>query len=188
MTAVPLPPGPRIPAVLQTLGFIVAPVKFIDAMRRRYGDVVTFSTSFDDGFVMVFDPEDIKTVFRAPPDRLRAGEANALLGTILGQRSVLLLDLQMSMTSTPVGGGLDSSSEAHTASPECHPPRSPSRALPVQREAEKVEGRATPLTPFSGRPKGEATGLLRVEGQAKRLEPLLEHVPHIRRVVRVFEA
>jgi cytochrome P450 len=87
-----LPPGPRLPAVLQTLGFILVPVQFIDAMRRRYGDIVTFSTSFDSGFVMVFDPELVKQVFRAAPDRLRAGEANALLGTILGQRSVLLLD------------------------------------------------------------------------------------------------
>ncbi|HEX3317376.1 MAG TPA: cytochrome P450 [Solirubrobacteraceae bacterium] len=91
MTAA-LPPGPRLPAVLQTLGFILVPVQFIDAMRRRYGDIVTFSTSFDSGFVMVFDPELVKQVFRAAPDRLRAGEANALLGTILGQRSVLLLD------------------------------------------------------------------------------------------------
>ena len=43
MTAVPLPPGPKLPAVLQTLGFIVAPVQFIDAMRRRHGDIVTFA-------------------------------------------------------------------------------------------------------------------------------------------------
>jgi len=78
--------------VLQTLGFILAPVQFIDAMRRRYGDIVTFATSFDSGFVMVFDPEVVKQVFRAPPDRLRAGEANALLGNMLGQRSVLVLD------------------------------------------------------------------------------------------------
>jgi cytochrome P450 family 135 len=92
VTAVSLPPGPKLPALLQTLGFILAPVQFIDAMRRRYGDIVTFSTSFDSGFVMVFDPDTVKQVFRAPPDRLRAGEANALLGTILGQRSLLLLD------------------------------------------------------------------------------------------------
>ena len=93
MTATaPLPPGPKLPAVLQTLGFIVSPVRFIDALRRRYGDIVTFSTSFDSGFVMVFDPDVVKQVFRAPPDRLRAGEANALAGPVLGQRSVLLLD------------------------------------------------------------------------------------------------
>src|SRR3954454_9510438 len=87
-----LPPGPRLPKFLQTLAFIFAAPKFFDWARRRYGDVVTMKTVFDSGFVMVFDPDIVKQVFRAPPDRLRAGEANALLGTILGRRSLLLLD------------------------------------------------------------------------------------------------
>ena len=39
-----------------------------------------------------FDPEVVKQVFQAPADQLRAGEANALLGPVLGERSVLLLD------------------------------------------------------------------------------------------------
>src|SRR5919112_4095100 len=41
---------------------------------------------------MVFDPDLLKKVFQAPPDQLRAGEANALLGQVLGERSVLVLD------------------------------------------------------------------------------------------------
>jgi cytochrome P450 len=49
-------------------------------------------TLFDDGFVMVFDPGLDKSVFQGPVERLHAGEANALLGPILGDRSVLLLD------------------------------------------------------------------------------------------------
>jgi cytochrome P450 family 135 len=87
-----LPPGPRLPATLQTLGFMFAGRRYLDWARRRYGDVVTMSTRFDSRFVMVFDPELLKQVFRAPPDQLRAGEANALLGALLGERSVLLLD------------------------------------------------------------------------------------------------
>ncbi|MEA2468815.1 MAG: cytochrome family [Thermoleophilaceae bacterium] len=87
-----LPPGPRLPKLVQTLGFLLAGRRFLDATRRRYGDVVTMSTAFDSKFVMVFDPELLKKVFQAPPDRLRAGEANALLGQVLGQRSVLVLD------------------------------------------------------------------------------------------------
>jgi cytochrome P450 len=87
-----LPPGPRLPKLVQTLGFMFAGRRFLDAMRRRYGDVVTMSTAFDERFVMVFSPELLKKVFQAPPDRLRAGEANALLGPVLGERSVLLLD------------------------------------------------------------------------------------------------
>jgi cytochrome P450 len=87
-----LPPGPRLPRALQTLGFILAPGRFIDASRRRYGDVVTFSSLFDSCFVMVFEPELVKQVFRGSPEQLRAGEANAVLGPVVGERSVLLLD------------------------------------------------------------------------------------------------
>jgi cytochrome P450 len=87
-----LPPGPKLPRVLQTAGFIFTPIRWIEANRRRYGDMVTFSTSFDAGFVMVFDPDLIKRVFQASPEQLRAGEANAVLEPVLGRRSVLLLD------------------------------------------------------------------------------------------------
>jgi len=86
------PPGPRLPAFIQTLGFMFMPARYIEACRRRYGDVVTFSTKFDSNFVMVFDPEVVKQVFQGSPDRLHAGKANALLGPALGERSVLLLD------------------------------------------------------------------------------------------------
>ena len=87
-----LPPGPKLPKLVQTLGFIFAGRRFLDACRRRYGDVVTMSTAFDAKFVMVFDPDLVKQIFQASPDRLRAGEANALLGQVLGERSVLVLD------------------------------------------------------------------------------------------------
>jgi Cytochrome P450 len=88
----PLPPSPRLPRVLQTAGFIVGGVPFLEAMRRRYGGAITMTTLFDDGFVMVFDPDLVKALFQGPPEGLHAGEANALLGPILGDRSVLLLD------------------------------------------------------------------------------------------------
>ena len=87
-----LPPGPGLPRALQTAGFMFFPRRFFDACRRRYGDAVTFGTAFDSRFVMLFDPELVKQVFQGGNEQLRAGEANALLGPILGQRSVLLLD------------------------------------------------------------------------------------------------
>jgi cytochrome P450 len=87
-----LPPGPRLPRFVQTLGFILGAARYLQWARRRYGDVVTMSTLFDSRFVMVFEPEIVKQVFKGPPEQLRAGEANALLGPILGERSVLLLD------------------------------------------------------------------------------------------------
>ena len=41
---------------------------------------------------MLFDPELVKEVFQGSNEQLHAGEANALLGPVLGERSVLLLD------------------------------------------------------------------------------------------------
>ena len=96
-----LPPGPRLPKIVQTLAFMFAGRRFLDGCRRRYGDVVTMSTAFDSRFVMVFDPDLLKKVFQAPPDRLRAGEANALLGQVLGQRSVLVLVVDQEQLAGP---------------------------------------------------------------------------------------
>ena len=87
-----LPPGPRLPRAAQTVGFVLGGPRFLEACRRRYGNAVTFSTLFDSHFVILFDPELVKAVFQGPPDQLHAGEANALLGPVLGERSVLLLD------------------------------------------------------------------------------------------------
>ncbi len=88
----PLPPGPTFPRWLQTLGFMVGGVRYLEWCRRRYGDVITMGTLFDRRFVMLFDPSAVKELFQGSHDGLHAGEANALLGPIVGQRSVLLLD------------------------------------------------------------------------------------------------
>ena len=91
MTAA-LPPGPRLPRLIQTAGFVIGGVRFLEACRRRYGNLVTLGTLFDSGFVMVFDPDLVKELFQGSNDQLHAGEANALLGPVLGERSLLLLD------------------------------------------------------------------------------------------------
>jgi cytochrome P450 len=87
-----LPPGPRLPRTIQTAAFIAGGVRFLELCRRRYGDVVTMRTLFDSPFVMVFDPALVKELFQGSNEQLHAGEANALLGPVLGERSVLLLD------------------------------------------------------------------------------------------------
>ena len=87
-----MPPGPNLPRSVQTLFFLLGPRRYIRYAARRYGPIVRMGTAFDPNFVMVFDPALVKEVFRAPPDRLRAGEANAVLEPALGTRSLLLLD------------------------------------------------------------------------------------------------
>ena len=92
MTATSLPPGPQYPRWLQTAGFMLGGVRYLESCRRRYGNVITMGTLFDKRFVMLFDPGAVKELFQGSGDGLHAGEANALLGPIVGQRSVLLLD------------------------------------------------------------------------------------------------
>jgi cytochrome P450 family 135 len=87
-----MPPGPRLPRIAQTAAFIFDPIRFLESSRRRFGDVVTFGTLFDSRFVMVFDPALVKQVFQGPHAQLNAGEANAVLGPVVGEQSVLLLD------------------------------------------------------------------------------------------------
>ena len=87
-----LPPGPPLPRLIQTAALMLFGVRFLDACRRRYGDLVTVGTVFDERIVMVFEPQLLRAVFQAPGSRLRAGEANALLRPVLGDRSVLVLD------------------------------------------------------------------------------------------------
>lgn len=87
-----MPPGPPLPRAVQTAAFMIGGMRFLDACRRRYGDAVTFGTLFDSRFVMLFDPSLVKELFQGSAERLHAGEANAMLGPIVGQRSVLLLD------------------------------------------------------------------------------------------------
>lgn len=87
-----LPPGPPLPASVQTALMLRWWSPFAFACRRRYGDVFTVRLAgFGDG-VYLANPEDIKTVFAGDPRVFHAGEANAVLGGMLGDSSVLVLD------------------------------------------------------------------------------------------------
>ncbi len=88
----PLPPGPRLPRLVQTAGFMFGGARFLEWAAGAMAGRCTCGRCSTSGFVMLFDPELVKEVFQGPHQQLNAGEANALLGPILGERSVLLLD------------------------------------------------------------------------------------------------
>jgi cytochrome P450 len=87
-----LPPGPPLPAFVQTLLFVLRPVEFLDWCHRLYGDCFTVDTLIFGREIEIASPALIKQVFTADPDVARAGEANQIMEPLLGQRSVLLLD------------------------------------------------------------------------------------------------
>jgi cytochrome P450 len=87
-----LPPGPRLPALLQGLRFVAEPVAFFERCRRRYGDPFTVHIPVSGRVVLFSDPAAIREIFTGDADVFRAGEANGILRGILGPRSLLLLD------------------------------------------------------------------------------------------------
>jgi cytochrome P450 len=87
----PLPPGPRMPRLVQTVGWLSRPYQFVERARARYGDVFTIKIGRDT-FVVLADPQDVKQVFTGDPAIFHAGAANVILLPFLGHKSVLLLD------------------------------------------------------------------------------------------------
>jgi cytochrome P450 len=87
-----LPPGPPLPAAVQTLLYLLRPIDFLTGCQRRYGDCFSIDTIVFGPEVVVASPELVKQVFSGDPDELHAGEANVVLEPLLGRRSVLLLD------------------------------------------------------------------------------------------------
>ncbi|HXB64849.1 MAG TPA: cytochrome P450 [Solirubrobacteraceae bacterium] len=87
-----LPPGPRMPTALQTLGFWSRPTTFLESARRRYGHRFSFRLIGQPQLVIISDPQEIREVFQAPPDVLHPGEGARILEPIVGANSVILLD------------------------------------------------------------------------------------------------
>src|SRR5919204_4403837 len=88
----PLPPGPRMPTFLQGIGWWNRPTAFMERCRARYGKRFTVRLPAQPPFVMISDPEELRELFRAPPDVLPPGEGARILEPVVGRNSVILLD------------------------------------------------------------------------------------------------
>ena len=66
--------------------------RFISACRRRYGSVFTMRIATMGTLVYLDNPAEIKKVFAGSPSVYHAGEANSMLGGLLGASSVLVID------------------------------------------------------------------------------------------------
>jgi cytochrome P450 family 135 len=87
-----LPPGPRLPYAVQTGLVWQLTGPFLRYCRRRYGPTFTLRAYPSKASVYITEPADLKAAFTADADVLHAGEANTILGPVLGKRSVLLAD------------------------------------------------------------------------------------------------
>jgi len=88
-----LPPGPREPAALQTIEWVVRPTALLRRAQARHGEPFTLRTAWSDApLVLVSDPAEIKRIYAAPADVLQAGDSSAFLAPFVGPSSILILN------------------------------------------------------------------------------------------------
>jgi cytochrome P450 len=87
-----LPPGPPEAPRRQILAWVRRPFAWLDECSRSYGETFTLRLASMPPMVVLSNPQAIREVFTGDPEILRSGEANALLATMLGHRSLLVLD------------------------------------------------------------------------------------------------
>ena len=88
-----LPPGPHWPALAQSVALLRFRHQFIPAMQRRYGDTFSLDILPEGRHLVVFHrPEHLKEIFAGDPEVFHAGKGNAILGPVMGEHSLLLVD------------------------------------------------------------------------------------------------
>ncbi|OLZ52373.1 hypothetical protein BS329_13680 [Amycolatopsis coloradensis] len=87
-----MPPGPRLPAVVQTLLWAVAPVKFGKACMRRYGSLFTVRILGFGEVVYICAPTGIRRILRDDAGNFDAAAANESIRFVVGGYSLLMAD------------------------------------------------------------------------------------------------
>src|SRR5918995_2935119 len=87
-----LPPGPRLPKTLQTVGWWTRTVPFLERCRARYGKRFTLRLLQSPPFVHLSNPDDVREIFPAPLEVRHPGEGAKVLEPVVGANSVILLD------------------------------------------------------------------------------------------------
>src|SRR4051794_32327689 len=87
-----LPPGPAQHPAIQSARWLLRPISFMEACRRRFGEAFSVRfLGFSTPMVMVSDPEAIRALYTERRHMLPPGRGIALL-PVVGPRSVLLLE------------------------------------------------------------------------------------------------
>ena len=88
-----LPKGPRWPALVQSAALMRYRHSFIPALQKKYGDVFALRLIPERRPLVLFGkPDTTKQIFGSDPEVFHAGKGNAVLGPIMGEHSLLLVD------------------------------------------------------------------------------------------------
>ena len=88
-----LPPGPRAPAIWQTMAWMTRPGAFLRRVHASFGDPATIRTYWtEEPMVLFSSPDAVRAVFRLDPAIAPAGQSWEFLRPFAGEHSILLLD------------------------------------------------------------------------------------------------
>src|ERR1700748_2258409 len=88
-----LPPGPRAPALWQTLAWMSRPGAFLGGVHRRFGDPATIRTYWTEEPMVLFSgPDAVREVFALPAAVAPAGQSWEFVRPFAGPHSILVID------------------------------------------------------------------------------------------------
>lgn len=88
-----LPPGPSYPGLLQSVGLLRFRQRWIPSLKKKYGDAFTIRILPAGRRIVLFHhPDHVKEIFAGDPEVFHAGKGNAILGPVMGEHSLLLVD------------------------------------------------------------------------------------------------
>ena len=91
--AAALPPGPRSPALWQTLAWMSRPGAFLQGVHRRFGDPATIHTYWTEQPMVLFSgPDAVREVFALPAAIAPAGQSWEFVRPFAGPHSILVID------------------------------------------------------------------------------------------------
>ena len=89
-----LPPGPRAPALWQTLAWMARPGAFLQSVHERFGDPATIRTYWTEQPMVLFSgPDAVREVFALDPAIAPAGQSWEFVRPFAGPHSILLLGI-----------------------------------------------------------------------------------------------
>jgi cytochrome P450 len=88
-----VPDGPTYPGLLQSIALMRFRHQWIPHLHRKYGDVFSIRILPEGRWLVVFNrPEHVREIFAGDPEIFHAGKGNAILGPVMGEHSLLLVD------------------------------------------------------------------------------------------------
>ncbi|MEU8181102.1 cytochrome P450 [Micromonospora sp. NPDC049047] len=87
-----MPPGPRIPAMVQTLRMQSDPLGFLGSAMKQFGEIFSIKVMAVGDVVVITTPEMMEQVFTGPEDVVQGGAGQEMIEPAVGPHSIFLSD------------------------------------------------------------------------------------------------